>query len=140
MTYKQRTQKKMYTPGPFSFCRGKDGCDEIIYIVDTVHEKELASIYLCWDLTPEKLAEATANAVLFAAAPELVEALEMLLKVAPHRGPAWCEAAVRQARALLAYVTDANVSQPEAVGKGVNGKLQAKESDAMSAGKEDSHE
>lgn len=112
MTCNQQTHGKAFTPGPYGFYRGADGCDEFIYIVDAVDNKELATISLSWDLTPEKLAQATANAVRFASAPDLVKAIKGLLALAKPAGNAADEATVKFACSLLTCVCNAAAILP----------------------------
>ena len=61
-----------YTPGPYIYCRGTDGCDETYDIYAEVSNAHIASIHF-WECEQQS----RANARLLASAPELVDALKL---------------------------------------------------------------
>ena len=97
------TKKTAHTPGPWSLQMAEDclgrRLDEMVKWVVTANENDLwISTGPTWD--PEHDAEALANARLIAAAPELLEALDLLL----HDRTPWT---VSCARAAIAKATGA---------------------------------
>lgn len=68
-----------YRPGPYRYYRDADGCDDLWCIIAEGNDRPMVTIPF-WDCDPAWMARAEAQARLFTAAPELVDALRALLK------------------------------------------------------------
>jgi len=96
MSTRHHKGRNEFTAGPYEVARTGDGCDEVICIVDA-RRRDLATIYLPWNLTVERERELAANARLFAMAPRLAEALEDLVVAVFGGDVKACDAAVAAA-------------------------------------------
>ncbi len=92
-----------HAPGPYFYQRDKDGCDDTWNIIAA--DGSCVGCIHFWDKPGTREAEETeANARLFAAAPELLGALERLVRCTQDLsnaiGPAWreCEDECHQLR------------------------------------------
>jgi hypothetical protein len=65
---------KLFPSGPYTYCRDKDGCDDVWLIYAAGADRPITGIPF-WGDKPEWQARAEATARLFAAAPALLEAL-----------------------------------------------------------------
>jgi uncharacterized protein YceK len=140
MTNRLATSKARYTPGPYAFYRDHSGCEEYLLIVDVARESMLACIILPWDCSPAELEQAKSNARLFAAAPELLEALESLLAAGCPSEHEQYNAAVSKAVAIIAEVLGETVTR--ASGRPMKTKDERTSAEGVSAvsTSEDRHE
>jgi hypothetical protein len=71
-----------FPPGPYTYCRGKDGCDDTWDIYDAAQDRPMVSIPF-WDEpgTEDWVARSEALARLFTAAPTMLDALRSCFRV-----------------------------------------------------------
>jgi|GEM_PF-3825899 len=90
-----------HTPGPFTYRRDYDETFDFVKIVTCCEEERVLACIL--DNEVEWSAQIEANALLFAAAPELLQALDAMLLAGPCRSEQY-DAAVAKALAAIAKV------------------------------------
>jgi hypothetical protein len=103
------TEPIKHTPGPYTYRRSTDGCDDTWEIIADFAESPLAFVPFWADEDDAVTAQAEANARLFAASPKLLDAVTHFFSImhdyesSVEKG--YVQQAMQQARAIIEQAT-----------------------------------